>query len=239
MRSEAIIIVGVGFQYPTQMHLAQDNDVVHTFTSDRSDQPFGNAILPGRGWCGRLVPDAHGAQSARDDAAIDPIPIADEVVRSLIPRKCFRYLTCNPFSGRICCDVDPDEVSAVEPDDDEGIEQVETDSWNNEQVHGGNVRVVAQEGPPSLAGRRPSFDHVLGDAGLRDLKPELEQFAMDAWRAPKRIFEAHPPDQHAHLRVDLRSPSPWPRLPTPVAAKAGPVPTHERLGPDDCENLQD
>jgi hypothetical protein len=23
------------------MHLAQDNDVVHTFTPDRSDQPFG------------------------------------------------------------------------------------------------------------------------------------------------------------------------------------------------------
>jgi hypothetical protein len=31
------------------------------------------------------------------------------------------------------CDVDPAEVSAVEPDDDEGIEQVKTDSWNNEQ----------------------------------------------------------------------------------------------------------
>jgi hypothetical protein len=28
------------------MHLAQDNDVVHTLTSDRSDQPFGKAILP-------------------------------------------------------------------------------------------------------------------------------------------------------------------------------------------------
>jgi hypothetical protein len=40
------------------MHLAPDNDVVHTFTPDRSDQPFGKAILPGRGWCGRLVPDA-------------------------------------------------------------------------------------------------------------------------------------------------------------------------------------
>jgi hypothetical protein len=45
--------------------------------------------------------------------------------------------------------------------------------------------------------------------------------------------------QNAQLRVDLRSPSLWARLPTPVAAKAGPVPTHERLGPDDCENLQD
>ena len=28
-------------------------------------------------------------------------------------------MTCNPFGRRICCDVDPDEVSAVEPDDDE------------------------------------------------------------------------------------------------------------------------
>src|SRR6266568_7247587 len=96
-----------------------------------------------------------------------------------------------------------------------------------------------QEGSPSLAGRPPSFDHVLGDARLRDFKPELEQFAVDAWRAPKRIFDAHPPDQDAQLRLDLRSPSPWARLPTPVAAKAGSVPTHERLGPDDCENLQD
>src|SRR6202521_563087 len=96
-----------------------------------------------------------------------------------------------------------------------------------------------QEGPPSLAGRRPPFNHVLGDARLRDLKPELEQFAVDARRAPKRIFDAHPADQYAQLRVDLRSPSLGARLPTPVAAKAGPVPTHQRLGPDDCENHQD
>ena len=75
------------------MHLAQDNDVVHTFTPDRSDQPFGKAILPRRGWCGRPVPDA----SPCDDAAIDPVAIADEVVRGLIPRKRLRDLTCNPF----------------------------------------------------------------------------------------------------------------------------------------------
>src|SRR5271168_1381138 len=198
MRSDEIIMVGVGFQDPTQMHLAQDNDVVHTLTPDRSDQPFGKAILPRRGRCGRLVSDAHGAQSARDDAAIDPVAIADEVVRSLIPGKRLRYLTCNPFGRGICCDVDPDEVSAVEPGNDEGIEQVETDSWNNKQVHAGDVRrMVTQGGPPSLAGRRPSFDHVLGDARLRDLQPELEQFAVDAWRTPKRILHAHPPDQYA------------------------------------------
>src|SRR5271154_2806273 len=208
MRSDAVVIISIGFQNSAQMRLAQDNNVVHAFTPDRSYQPFHKAILPGRGWCGRLVPDAHGAQSARDDAAIDPIAIADEVVRSLIPRKRLRYLTSNPFCRRICCDVNPDEVSAVEPDDDEGIEQVEIDRWNNEQVHGGDVRrVVTQEGPPSLAGRPPPFDHVLGDARLRDLKSELEQFAVDAWRTPKWIFDAHPADQRAQLRFDQRSPS--------------------------------
>src|SRR3979411_3329113 len=88
-------------------------------------------------------------------------------------------------------------------------------------------------------GGHPPVDHVLGDARLGDLNPELEQLAVDAWRAPKRIIDAHPPDQRPQLRVDLRSPSQWAGLPTPVAAKAGPVPTHERLGPDDCEDLQD
>ena len=78
---------------------------------------------------------------------------------------------------------------------------------NNEQVHGGNVRrVVMQEGPPSLAGRPSPFDHVLGDARLRDLKPKLEQFSVNAWCPPKRILDAHPADQSAQLRVDLRSP---------------------------------
>jgi hypothetical protein len=99
--------------------------------------------------------------------------------------------------------------------------------------------MTTQKRAPSLAWRPTPFDHVLGDGRLRDLKPELEQFAVNAWRAPKRIFDAHPPDQDAQLRLDLWSPSPLARLPTPVAAKSGSVPTHERLGPDDGENLQD
>jgi hypothetical protein len=45
------------------------------------------------------------------------------------------------------------------------VRQVEANGWNNEQVHGGNVRrMVMQESPPSLAGWPSSFDHVLGDA---------------------------------------------------------------------------
>src|SRR6476469_5607992 len=188
MRSSTVVIFGIRFEYPAQMRLAQNNDVVHPLTPDRSDQPFGKTILPGRSWCGGLVPDAHGAQSAGDNDAIDPVAIADQVVRSLIPRKGLRDLTRNPFCRRICRGVDPDEFSAVQPDDDEGIEQVETDSRDNEQIHRGNLRrVIAQEGSPSRAGRPAPLDHVFGNARLRHLKPKLEQFALDTWRAPKRI----------------------------------------------------
>jgi len=42
---------------------------------------------------------------------------------------------------------------------------------------------------------------------LRDLKSELEQFALNAWCTLKWILDAHPPDQSTQLRVDLRSPS--------------------------------
>src|ERR1700730_6605042 len=65
MCSNFVVIASIESQDSAKMHLAQDNDVVHTFTPDRSDQPFGKAILPRRGWCGRLVPNAHGAQSVR------------------------------------------------------------------------------------------------------------------------------------------------------------------------------
>ena len=75
------------------------------------------------------------------------------------------------------CDVDPDKVSAGQPNDDEGRD--------NEQVHGGDVRrVVTQEGAPSLGRRSTSLDHVLRDAGLSDLEADLEQLAMDARRTP-------------------------------------------------------
>ena len=75
MRSDAVVVMGIRFQNPTQMRLAQNNDVVQTLTPDRSDQPFGNTILPGRGWRSRLVPDAHGTQSACEDRTIDAIPV--------------------------------------------------------------------------------------------------------------------------------------------------------------------
>src|SRR5258706_1806075 len=138
------------------------------------------------------------------------------------------------------CDVDPNKVSAGQPDDDQAVEQIKANGWNNEQVHGGDVRrVVTQKGAPSLGRRSTSLDHVFRDARLSDLETELEQLAMDARRSPQRIFRAHPPDERAQIRGDLRSASKRAGFPTPVPTEAGPMPTHEGLGADDRDGLED
>src|SRR6202008_1593724 len=150
MRSHAIVIVRIAFQNPAQMFLAQNDDMVQTLAPDRSDQPFGKAVLPGGGRCNRLVADTHGTQSACDDGAVDPIAVSDHVTGSPVPRKGLGDLTRNPLRCRVGCDVDPDEVPTIEPHDDEGIEQVEANGRNNKQVHGGNVwSMITEESAPS------------------------------------------------------------------------------------------
>jgi hypothetical protein len=46
MRSDGVVVSGIGNWNPAQMCLARDNDVVQTLAPDRSHQPFGKAVLP-------------------------------------------------------------------------------------------------------------------------------------------------------------------------------------------------
>src|ERR1700688_1113310 len=165
MCSNVVVVTSIGSQDSAQMRLTKNDDMIQALAADRPDQPFGKAILPRRGWCGRLVPDAHGTQSARDDNAIDSIPISDHIARSHVPGKSLGYLTCNPLRRRVGCDVNPDEISAIKPYNHEAVEHSEANGRDNEQIHGGNVRsVVSQKGPPPLAWWSSVLDHVLGDA---------------------------------------------------------------------------
>jgi len=47
MRSEFIVIAGVGRKDPAQMGLAQDDDVIKAFPADRADQSLRMPVLPG------------------------------------------------------------------------------------------------------------------------------------------------------------------------------------------------
>src|SRR5258708_37365438 len=129
------------------MLIAENNEGIQTLTTERSDQPSGKTILPRRGWCNGLVSNAHGAQPTCDDSSVNLIAIPDHIAWSLIPRKGLGDLTRDPLRCRVGCHVDPDEISAIKPYDDEAIQQLEAEAGHHKKVHGGNVwRVVSQKG---------------------------------------------------------------------------------------------
>ena len=67
------------------------------------------------------------------------------------------------------------------------------------------AHMVPKECLPSLRWRLRMPDHVLGDSGLADLDPKLEEFAVDARCAPQRVLSRHAPDQCPDLRRDWRA----------------------------------
>src|SRR3954447_8125493 len=94
------------------------------------------------------------------------------------------------------------------------------------------VRMITQERSPRLRRRPAMADHVLGDRGLSDLKPELEQFTVDAGRTPEPVLPAHLPNEFAQVAADLGASRPPARLPTPVGSKPCSVPAQDRVRPN-------
>ena len=80
--------------------------------------------------------------------------------------------------------------------------------------------------------------HVGRGGALRDVEPEFEQLAVNAWRAPERIRERHGAHEIRKLRADQRSTrSPAAGLPGPEDAEALPVPANHALGANELERL--
>src|SRR6478752_353990 len=105
MRSDTVVIFGMRFECPAQMRLARDNDVVHTLTPDRSDQPFGKAILPG--WTKLLaaLAEEDGTQTTQNatdqlvsDASDHVRPVQEEVV---VARCCCRPISRSLKSAQV------------------------------------------------------------------------------------------------------------------------------------------
>src|SRR5262245_40519862 len=76
-----IIIRGILAQDPAQLRLPKYDHVVETFPSDRTHQPLDVRVLPRRSGRGRLVPNAHGAQTLHEERAIRSVPVPNKVTR--------------------------------------------------------------------------------------------------------------------------------------------------------------
>src|SRR6202048_5598904 len=188
MRPYLVVIIHVRQQYVTEVSLAEHNNVVKAFPSDRTNQPFGICVLPRgarRCWS---VANAHRSESADNDLIIGPVPVTNEIAGSLFPPACFRDLICDPFRGWMRCDAKPQNMSPAVPHDQQSIEQAKRDCRHDEHIHRSDpISVIAEECPPALGRRVSSPDHVLGHAGLSDIDPELEEFSLESGRSPHLI----------------------------------------------------
>src|SRR3982074_861353 len=134
------------------------------------------SVLPWRSWCDRPVPNAHRANATDKDIAIDTIPIANDILRRLLPAVCLGELTRNPWGARMRGHAQPQNLTAGMPQDQKSIQQPERDRGDHEQIHRRDaVRVISKKRLPSLGWRTPSSRHVLGNGGLPDIDAELEQ----------------------------------------------------------------
>ena len=111
VRACTIIICLVIGEQITNMPLSQRHDMIEALAPDRSDQPFNMTVLPRRAWRDRPIPDAHGSQPACDRNTVGGVTIADEIAWRLVPWEGFGDLSGDPFGGRMCGHIDPDEPS--------------------------------------------------------------------------------------------------------------------------------
>ena len=79
------------------MALANDDDVIKTFPSDRADQPLRISVLPRRPRRDRSVANAHGPDAPDEGSAIRAVAVADQVAWRLVPAAGLGQLTGKPF----------------------------------------------------------------------------------------------------------------------------------------------
>src|SRR6201982_2563796 len=110
MRPYLVVITHVRQQDVTEVALAEYNDVVKAFPSDRADQPFSISILPRGARRRGPIADAYRSKPSDEDLTIGPVPVTNEIAGSLFPAAGFRDLICDPFCGRTRCDAKPQNL---------------------------------------------------------------------------------------------------------------------------------
>src|ERR1700694_2868752 len=95
-----------------------------------------------------------------------------------------------------------DHSSSLMAEDERGVENPKPGSYDNEHVDGGGVvHVIVQERAPGRGGDLGPPWKISANRGLAHVDAELEQLAVDAGRAPKRVCQAHLADQISDLAV--------------------------------------
>jgi hypothetical protein len=134
------------------------------------------------------------------------VQVPKQIARCSIPGKGLGHLAGKPVLRGFLGDVEVNDPSAVKPEHDQGVEKSERRGGDHKHVDRRNVgQVVAPKGPPGRGGDFGPPRHPSPDRGLADFDAKLEQFPVDAGRAPQRVGLALAADQITDFCTDLGS----------------------------------
>jgi hypothetical protein len=189
----------------SQVPFVEGNHVIQEIAAAAPYPALGDPVLPRATDRRSDGGESHGFYSALNLGAELRVMTEDQISLPVIVRKCFSQLLRHSTTGWVPGEAEVQNATAVMSDDEETIENSEWDRWNREQIHGGNgfVMIVKKRFPASCRFRaaRRSLNPT-GNSALGKIEPQLEQFAVDAWRTPGGILGHHAKDQVAHLFAD-------------------------------------
>ncbi len=223
----------------SEVLFVQRNDVVQDLSPAAADPSFRDAILPGR-LDARLPGLQTRCLQKGDDIAIEfRIAVEDDVTIWACFGKRFPQLLHDPLGSRMAGHVAVQNLASCMLDDEETVEQLERNRRHGEKVErDDHFAVILQKGQPPFA-RITAADgsQISSDGSFRNGEAELHKLPVNPRSAPVGVLFRQATDQNSQLVADLRPAAARPGPPSPVQAKAGTVPSDDRLRLDDDEDV--
>src|SRR3981189_2724488 len=95
------------------MTLAEDDDVIQTFSADRTDKTLSVRVLPRRSRRSYNLRDPHRSNAMTECRTIGCVPVPQQIARGIVPGKGLDHLARKPILRRIWRHRKVDNPSAV------------------------------------------------------------------------------------------------------------------------------
>ena len=186
VRSGAMVTPDVGSQDAPEMRLVDDDHVIETFASDRSDQAFDVRILPRTRRRGDDFTDADASQSALEDVAVDAVSISMQPAGHRVLRKRVDHLLSAPDRRGMIRDIHMHNAPALVRQEDEDEQHSAGKRWDREEIYGRRRgEVIGEERAPRLRRRTGKLLQQTGHRAFGDVDTECAQLAMNPRGSPQ------------------------------------------------------
>lgn len=249
MRPSMIVIVDIRGQHTMEMAFAQDQELVQTLLSNRTNPAFGERIRIGSPhWRpdDRNILRCEDRLEARRELGVtivDQEAHGEHAILNL-PTELPRLLS-HPRTGRVSRAAGQMDAATSQLNEKQDVQSLQPRSFDGEEVAGNHlVLVVCQKRAPTapllLSFRRrrnaPSFQHI-ADRRAPDVVSEFAELALQLAVAPTWIFLRQAENQRFKLKTRGWSAQSGLLLDGPFPPYKLAVPLQQRVGLEEENNL--